>query len=305
MGEELLTLKQVAEKLDLPESTLRKYRDAYIKYIPFVGSGRERKYRQESVEVFGAIRDCRSDKHLSWDDTESELGKRFPIMDPGGTVSEASINEERMDEMFDRLDEAMERMDKMGRRQEFLLTSLAGELMKVSSAIDLIKDMSEDMKAINKSTFDYNIVVQSQQKQSNQNTRTLIQAMGSLLEGLSGIESGVSNLDGIVKKQLVSLGKVLLKEIKSNRPIPKEPARIVEPVQDMLAIFKLKEELLDARVELGKFRNLYERSKDELERMKGKRPVTSMEGSFAEPVGMRPEKTPAPGGKLLVRGRKK
>lgn len=304
MGEELLTLKQVAEKLDLPESTLRKYRDAYTKYIPFVGSGRERKYRVESVDVFGMIRDCRSEKHLSWEDTEKELGKQFPVMDPGGVVSEASLQEERIGELFDHLEEMMNRVDKMGRRQEFLLTSLAGELVKVSSAIDLIKTMSEDMKAINKSTFDYNIVVQSQQKQSNQNTRTLIEAMGALLEGLSGIEGGISGLEGVVKKQLVSLGKALIKEIKANRHVEKAPEKPVEPAPDMSAIFKLKEELLDARVELGKYRNLYERSREELDKMKGRRQSLEQQ-VFSEPIGMQPEKASPPGGKLLVRGRKK
>ena len=38
--EPLLTLKQVAEQLDLPESTARYYRDAFPDHIPSIGTGR-------------------------------------------------------------------------------------------------------------------------------------------------------------------------------------------------------------------------------------------------------------------------
>jgi DNA-binding transcriptional MerR regulator len=53
--EPLLTLKQVAEKLHLPESTVRYYRDAFLDHIPSVGTGRRRRYPPAAVAVLRTI----------------------------------------------------------------------------------------------------------------------------------------------------------------------------------------------------------------------------------------------------------
>jgi len=51
----LLTLKQLANELGLPESTVRYYRDQYIDQIPSVGSGRRRRYPPEAVAILRSI----------------------------------------------------------------------------------------------------------------------------------------------------------------------------------------------------------------------------------------------------------
>ena len=55
--EPLLTLKQVADKLDLPESTVRYYRDAFLDHIPSIGTGRRRRYPPPAVAVLRTIAD--------------------------------------------------------------------------------------------------------------------------------------------------------------------------------------------------------------------------------------------------------
>lgn len=52
---ELLTLKQLAEQLGLPESTVRYYRDTYIDQIPSVGTGRRRRYPPEAAAILRTI----------------------------------------------------------------------------------------------------------------------------------------------------------------------------------------------------------------------------------------------------------
>ena len=51
----LLTLRQVAESLELPESTARYYRDAFLEHIPSVGTGRRRRYPPPAVAVLRSI----------------------------------------------------------------------------------------------------------------------------------------------------------------------------------------------------------------------------------------------------------
>jgi DNA-binding transcriptional MerR regulator len=53
--EPLLTLRQVAQELALPESTVRYYRDAFLDHIPSVGTGRRRRYPPPAVAVLRSI----------------------------------------------------------------------------------------------------------------------------------------------------------------------------------------------------------------------------------------------------------
>lgn len=53
--EALLTLRQLASELDLPESTVRYYRDAFLDHIPAIGSGRRRRYPREALDVLRTV----------------------------------------------------------------------------------------------------------------------------------------------------------------------------------------------------------------------------------------------------------
>ncbi len=52
-----LTIAEIASRLDLPESTVRYYRDRFSEYVPVVGKGRQRRYPNEAVEIFHTIAD--------------------------------------------------------------------------------------------------------------------------------------------------------------------------------------------------------------------------------------------------------
>lgn len=51
----LFTLKQLADELNLPESTVRYYRDAFLDHIPSVGTGRRRRYPAQAIAVLRSI----------------------------------------------------------------------------------------------------------------------------------------------------------------------------------------------------------------------------------------------------------
>ncbi len=54
----LYTLRQIASQLDLPESTVRYYRDAFVTHIATVGMGRRRRYPEEAVTTLKLIADA-------------------------------------------------------------------------------------------------------------------------------------------------------------------------------------------------------------------------------------------------------
>jgi len=52
---ELLTLQQISDRLNIPPSTVKYYRDKYKEFMPGVKSGRYMKYQPEAVEVIKFI----------------------------------------------------------------------------------------------------------------------------------------------------------------------------------------------------------------------------------------------------------
>lgn len=51
----LYTLRDIARELNLPESTVRYYRDAFNQYLPTVGAGRRRRYPPEAAATLRLI----------------------------------------------------------------------------------------------------------------------------------------------------------------------------------------------------------------------------------------------------------
>jgi DNA-binding transcriptional MerR regulator len=53
--EPLLTVRELADQLSLPESTVRYYRDAFLDHVPAVGTGRRRRYPPAALAVLRSV----------------------------------------------------------------------------------------------------------------------------------------------------------------------------------------------------------------------------------------------------------
>jgi DNA-binding transcriptional MerR regulator len=73
---EYYTVKEIGAVLDMPESTVRYFRDRFIDFIPYEGRGRSRKYTQESIEVIRAIVEYNNAK-MNAEEIEKALSARF------------------------------------------------------------------------------------------------------------------------------------------------------------------------------------------------------------------------------------
>ena len=90
--DELLTIADIARELDIPESTVRYYRDRFAEYIPIVGEGRKRRYRAEAMDIFRTIAEGMKN-HLTAEGVENELNDLYPLsvayeMEPQQTTAE-------------------------------------------------------------------------------------------------------------------------------------------------------------------------------------------------------------------------
>ncbi|MFP4083553.1 MAG: MerR family transcriptional regulator [Desulfonatronovibrio sp.] len=76
MSENLLTIREIARRLDLPESNVRYYRDKFEKYLPSVGSGRKKRFKPEAMDIFEAIVQGLN-QNLSSSEIEAGLAGQF------------------------------------------------------------------------------------------------------------------------------------------------------------------------------------------------------------------------------------
>jgi len=77
MSDELLTIKEIAHRLNVPESNIRYYRDKFERFLPYIGQGRKRRYKPEALEVFALIVNEFAQNKNS-EEVEKILSRKFP-----------------------------------------------------------------------------------------------------------------------------------------------------------------------------------------------------------------------------------
>ena len=79
--DKLLTIKEIAQVLNIPESTARYYRDKWPEYIPTRGQGRNKRYEPAAVDILRLIAEgLRNGRSAT--EIESELSLKYQaIMD--------------------------------------------------------------------------------------------------------------------------------------------------------------------------------------------------------------------------------
>jgi len=76
--ERLLSVAEIARKLGVPESTVHYWKNRFAQHLPSSGSGRQKRFRPEAVDVFRVVAEMFSLGHSAQDVMET-LGKNFPL----------------------------------------------------------------------------------------------------------------------------------------------------------------------------------------------------------------------------------
>ena len=77
MTQDLLTITGIAQKLGMPESTVRYYRNKFSDFIPMVGEGRKRRYKPETLEIISLIEKMFRENQTAIDIAKC-LARKFP-----------------------------------------------------------------------------------------------------------------------------------------------------------------------------------------------------------------------------------
>lgn len=74
----MLTIAAIAKQLNIPESTIRFYRDRFSSFIPVIGTGRNKRYRPEAVQVLHYIAEAYKRNEPQWQ-VEEALGRMVAV----------------------------------------------------------------------------------------------------------------------------------------------------------------------------------------------------------------------------------
>lgn len=95
MTGDLLTIKAIAQKLGLAESTARYFRDKFPEYMPAVQHGRRKLYRPEALKVFKIIAE-ETQKRRSAEEIAERLSSLFAVnIEPNNQNAEQSAAEQQ------------------------------------------------------------------------------------------------------------------------------------------------------------------------------------------------------------------
>jgi len=127
------TIREIARELNLPESTIRYYRDAFTMYLPAWGTGRRRRYPPESLELLRLIADGYAQNH-SREEIEVRVqqaappataGRPAPRLTPSPHAAVPTINDQMMSSM---LSDERERRD--------VMWQMAKEIVRIGERIE-------------------------------------------------------------------------------------------------------------------------------------------------------------------------
>jgi DNA-binding transcriptional MerR regulator len=148
----LLTMREIARELGLPESTVRYYRDAFAGYLPAVGTGRRRRYPLEAIPLLRVVAEGYA-QNRARTEIEHALGEllggdgaaAIPAAELPAPLARAPHTDEILATVLDGERERREVMWQMARelvrlgeaieRQQLLLTHLAERVDSVGRAL--------------------------------------------------------------------------------------------------------------------------------------------------------------------------
>ncbi len=146
--EKLYTIKELSSILNVPESTLRYYRDRFEEFIPVVGKGRKRRYKKESIEIFKQIIKG-YEEDLTTKQIRNNLLKKLSKED-----SEPEINKDQLQQILEKQSQILDLLaEDIRSKKDFEkeLDNLKTRLKKIEKAlIKLISDYKHFKKQLDK-----------------------------------------------------------------------------------------------------------------------------------------------------------
>lgn len=150
----LYSLKEIREILDkqgspIPDGTLRNYRDSFQSFLPAKGTGMNKRYHEDSIEVFKFIRSLKRERRLDTYQIRSELSKfkaGLPGIDDDSNSAPSSL--QTADGVHQKLDSIINRFELLEQSQNNLETRSKLLVDQVTRILSIIQQkILQDQKS--------------------------------------------------------------------------------------------------------------------------------------------------------------
>lgn len=74
----VLSVAEIARRLDVPESTVHYWKNRFAQHLPSVGQGRQKRFKPEAVEIFGTIAEMLGAGHPAGEVMDT-LAQQYPL----------------------------------------------------------------------------------------------------------------------------------------------------------------------------------------------------------------------------------
>ena len=311
MEPQLLTLKDIAMKLGLPESTLRKYRDAYDKYVPTVGTGRDRLYRQEAIEVFRAIRRYRSGELLSWEDTEKRIAARFQLENgEGGAVPPEEEQPPEPPPPSPEIMEAIASLKTEVEQQSFMINTMGAELLRVAGVLKSFEASLSHLAVMRRTILSQHNDFRALEKERKTEQYQILDHLTQVRSSIMYIQRVIEKTTGTTAPALAPLPPPKLPPPPADTDIEAQPAPQQTADQQPSAQTRRLAELLKERNdEVSRMKAANSKLLTEIESLRAR--INEAPAAHHGPIGepAQPSITPPAGlfqsGKFVFKGKKK
>ena len=159
MPGKLLTIAEIAKQLDIPESTVRFYRDRFESFVPSIGEGRKKRYLPEAAEVLRFIAESfkRNDTATEIEDALSRTFPRTIEFQDETAVTTAATQQQQLSIPSEQL--------------HILFTQF-------TAAMQTVADQKQEIGELRKQIAD----LQNEQTHQLERSKRLDEAMSSILE---------------------------------------------------------------------------------------------------------------------------
>jgi len=123
------SLREISSELDIPKSTVVKYKDYFSDFLPMSGKGKRKKFGEESLEILATIRKCREEDNLDWLEIKDLLSEKYgePPEDPGTSLSRETPG-------------AVEPRSKQIEHVLHLVNAVATEVIRISGSVSEVRE---------------------------------------------------------------------------------------------------------------------------------------------------------------------
>jgi len=139
MKNKFYTLKEIAEILNVGESTVRYWRDQYSEFLPYTGEGRKKRYPENAVNMLRFTAECVK-RGMNSDEIKKALMLEFQSVDcqvpeenPHSDSPAAQLSV--LHEIDDKFTEKLDRMYEIAERSVLLLERIAVAVEKLAEHI--------------------------------------------------------------------------------------------------------------------------------------------------------------------------